>query len=77
MREKIIAEISNIKDCYLKSANLMVGAYNRECRIVRDYEGRQIYELLQNADDEAVNSDGTVKLSFDGKTLIMKLSMLL
>lgn len=69
MRDKIIAEIAKIKNKYLDSANEIVGDYNRECRITRDYEGRQLYELLQNADDEAANSEGNVKLTFDGRTM--------
>ncbi len=30
----------------------MVSAYNREIGYTRDYHGREILELLQNADDE-------------------------
>ena len=63
-KAEIEREIENIKNKYLNSANEIVGDYNRENLTIREYEGRQLYELLQNADDEAVNSEGKVRLSF-------------
>ncbi|TYB32441.1 MAG: DUF3883 domain-containing protein [Flexistipes sinusarabici] len=35
----------------------MVGAYRREIESLKEYHGRQLLELLQNADDEAENTD--------------------
>lgn len=32
----------------------MIGAYERERRSISDYHGREILELLQNADDAGV-----------------------
>ena len=44
-------EISIIRDKYLRSAIDILSDYNNENKTKLDYKGRQIYELLQNADD--------------------------
>ncbi len=36
---------------FLTAASDMVGAYNREQALAREYYGRELLELLQNADD--------------------------
>ena len=69
MYQDIQKEIEKIRAKYLQSAEEIVSGYNRECGLSRDYEGRQMFELLQNADDEAVDSCGKVRIAFDGKTL--------
>lgn len=69
MIEKISKEIEKIRRKYLDSAEEIVSGYNRENSLSKDYEGRQIYELLQNADDESNDSDGKVLIKFDGKIL--------
>lgn len=69
MRSKIEEEIKKIRRKYQSSAEEIVRDYNREISLTRDYEGRQIFELLQNADDEAADSDGKVLISFDGSIL--------
>ena len=68
MKKKILEEIEKIRRKYSESAEEIVGGYNREQEISKDYDGRQIFELLQNADDEA-EDDGKVLIVFDGKTL--------
>ena len=68
MKKKILEEIEKIRRKYSESAEEIVGGYNREQEISKDYDGRQIFELLQNADDEA-EDDGKVLIIFDGKTL--------
>ncbi len=62
-------EITKIRRKYIESAEEIVSGYNRECTLSKDYEGRQMFELLQNADDEALGSSGKVLITFDGKTL--------
>ena len=69
MCELIKVEIEKIRRKYLDSAEEIVSGYNRECSLSKDYEGRQMFELLQNADDEAVGSSGKVLVTFDGKKL--------
>lgn len=69
MYEQIQGEIEKIRRKYMDSAEEIVSGYNRECELSKDYEGRQMFELLQNADDEATGSSGKVLVTFDGKTL--------
>lgn len=47
MYELIKAEIEKIRKKYLESAEEIVSGYNRECSLSKDYEGRQMFELLQ------------------------------
>lgn len=44
-------EISIIRENYLRSALAILSDFNNENKTKLDYKGRQIYELLQNADD--------------------------
>ena len=69
MRLKIENEIEKIHNKYLASAEEIVSGYERENTLSKDYEGRQMFELLQNADDEAFGSEGKVLVSFDGTRL--------
>ena len=69
MQEAIRIEKEKIRRKYLDSAEEIVSGYNKECELSKDYEGRQMFELLQNADDEAAGSSGKVRVTFDGKTL--------
>ena len=77
MQELIRKEIKKIRNKYADSAEEIVSGYNRECEYTQGYEGRQIYELLQNADaveeyrqsGSSDDSKDKVKISFDGKTL--------
>lgn len=69
MQEAIEIEKDKIRRKYLDSAEEIVGGYNRESELSKDYEGRQMFELLQNADDEAAGSTGKVRVTFDGKKL--------
>ena len=67
--KEITKEKEKIKRKYLDSATEIVRDYNQELEITSDYEGRQIFELLQNADDEATDELGRVHISFDGSVL--------
>jgi len=69
MYDLIKSEIEKIRNKYLNSAEEIVSGYNRECSLSKDYEGRQMFELLQNADDEATDSFGKVLITFDGNRL--------
>jgi hypothetical protein len=46
-------ELKKVEDTYLIKATNMTGAYRRERSLSKEYNGRQLLELLQNADDEA------------------------
>lgn len=66
MRSEIESEIKKIYNKYLVSAEEIVSGYERENTLSKDYEGRQMFELLQNADDESCGSEGKVLVKFDG-----------
>ena len=74
LQNLIKQEVQKIRDKYLKSANEIVGAFHGEEQLRKDYAGRQIYELLQNADDEAENlpDGGEVAISFFNGVLSIK-----
>ena len=69
MRSEIESEIKKIYNKYLVSAEEIVSGYERENTLSKDYEGRQMFELLQNADDESCGSEGKVLVKFDGSKL--------
>jgi len=52
MHDQILKEIETRKEIYQISPYDMVAAYNREIETKKEYNGRQLLELLQNADDE-------------------------
>lgn len=72
LKNQIEEEFRKIYNKYLHSAEEIVSDYNREESLRKDYEGRQIYELLQNADDEAENSKGEVFIELEGTILTIK-----
>ena len=69
MYNLIKEEIANIRNKYLNSALEIVSNYGREKQLAKDYEGRQIFELLQNADDAAETGDGKVLITFENNRL--------
>ena len=50
--EKLIK--SNLKT-YKDNSDRFIADYNRELELTKEYNGRQLLELLQNADDAASN----------------------
>ena len=52
MKNKILEEIKIRKEIYETSPADMISAFNREIETEKEYNGRQLLELLQNADDE-------------------------
>ena len=51
-KELISKEIQNQMDVYQSNPDRIVADYNNEVETINEYNGRQIFELLQNADDE-------------------------
>lgn len=72
--EKIKKEINDINDTYLKNAIYIIQDYNSENKTRDDYKGRQIFELLQNADDCYTSeiTDIVVKIQLKGNYLIFQ-----
>src|SRR5262249_44751648 len=58
---------------YCAKPSLLIADYRRERAIARDYEGREILELLQNANDQAAESGtrGRVIIELSPKGLII------
>ena len=62
--EQIREEINIIKRKYLDSADEIISAYRSEGDFKKSYSGRQVYELLQNADDGANDNNGYVRFEY-------------
>ena len=56
IQEWVNLELSKIEQSYITKGLNMTGAYRREIERSKEYNGRQLLELLQNADDEAENT---------------------
>jgi Protein NO VEIN, C-terminal len=52
LKELILKDIENQKSVYLSDSARIIADYNNELETIKEYNGRQILELLQNADDE-------------------------
>lgn len=67
-------EISIIHEKYLRSAIEILSDYNNENKTKLDYRGRQIYELLQNADDCYTKTCPEINVKFElrGNILIIQ-----
>ncbi len=54
MIEFIKAELEKRKKVYLDNPNIILEDYRKELEKIEDYNGRQIFEMLQNANDETI-----------------------
>ena len=57
MQEWVKLELGKVEQSYVTQILNMTGAYRREIDRSKGYHGRQLLELLQNADDEAENTE--------------------
>lgn len=57
MQEWVKFELGKVEHSYVTQILNMTGAYRREIDRSKGYHGRQLLELLQNADDEAENTE--------------------
>ena len=72
MREWVTEVLAGLEDAYLKTPVIMTGAYNREKSLKKEYDGRQLLELLQNGDDAAENAKTPEMLiSLEDKRLVV------
>lgn len=66
----LVEEERNTVAAYCEKPSLLIAEYRREQDIARDYEGREILELLQNANDQAAERGERgrvlIELSQDG-----------
>lgn len=72
--ELIKKEIDKINNKYLENVLEIISDYKKENETKNDYKDRQLYELLQNADDcfTAECNDIDVKIKLIGNTLIIQ-----
>ena len=57
-------EIQDVNDTYLRNAVYIFSDYNQETNTRKEYKGRQIYELMQNADDCHTSDACDIKIKF-------------
>ena len=57
LQNYVLEHISQTKKLYLEDPNYLLEHYELENSITEEYEGRQILEMLQNADDAAKNAN--------------------
>lgn len=69
IRLSVEKEINNIKDSYIKSVHRLNSDNGTAVSFTKDYAGRQIYELLQNAEDQVIDENGIVKIVLSGNKL--------
>ena len=62
IQEVAIEQINTTKDVYLRSPVRMFSEYNGEKENVKNYYGRQLLEMLQNAEDAASEAKGKKKV---------------
>lgn len=53
MQRFLETELNEISNNYIRKPLRIVSDYNNEVEKTNDYNGRQLLEMLQNADDEA------------------------
>lgn len=68
IKQQIEKEISIQIDTYKANENRIVSDYEKEQETFKEYNGRQVLELLQNADDEE-SSEVLIKLDTKKQTL--------
>lgn len=67
-QEEIQLLIEENLDIYRQSQDRLVADYNREQELIKEYNGRQLLELLQNADD-AQSTEVLIKWQASSHTL--------
>lgn len=70
MKEFVAKEKSDMIDTYRKKYHRIVQDYTREKEIEQSYHGRELLELIQNADDEIIDEMSTeVQITFNDNEL--------
>ena len=69
IQKKVEEEVKNIKDSYIRSVHRLNSDNGTASSFSKDYEGRQIYELLQNAEDQVNDNNGIVRITLKGNKL--------
>ncbi|MBT4382831.1 MAG: hypothetical protein HOD28_04395 [Candidatus Marinimicrobia bacterium] len=56
------SELTKAENVYKEDPDRLISSYNREQSHIKDYHGRELLELIQNADDAGINFTGESKL---------------
>jgi len=57
---------------YKEQYDEYISASKKEKNIVQEYQGRELLELIQNAEDESTNRQGNIKIKLNGKILTIQ-----
>lgn len=72
VNQDILDLIAKRRDIYIKDPLLIVEHFNNENKIIDEYNGRQLLEMIQNANDESDTSKPKkVKITLENKTLLI------
>lgn len=70
--QDILDLIAKRRDIYIKDPLLIVEHYNNENKIIDEYNGRQLLEMIQNANDESdTDKPKKVKIVLENNTLLI------
>lgn len=69
IKEEVEKEVEKIRNSYIASVHRLNSDNGTAASFSKDYEGRQIYELLQNAEDQVIDNNGSVKIELHGNKL--------
>ena len=70
MKKYVLEKVNRRAEGYRNEPELIGSEYKREKELGRSYKGREILELIQNAEDElSDNLPKEIAISFDGKEL--------
>jgi hypothetical protein len=56
------SELTKAENVYKEDPDRLISSFNREQSHIKDYHGRELLELIQNADDAGINFIGETKL---------------
>ncbi len=72
MKEYVEFKVQQIKNDYINNYERVISDYEKEVRERKSYHGRELLELLQNADDEMEGEkEPRARIEFDGERLIV------
>ncbi len=70
--QAILDLIAKRRDIYIKDPLLIVEHFNNENKIIDEYNGRQLLEMIQNANDESdTTKPKKVKIALENNTLLI------
>lgn len=69
IQDAVKQEVEKIRNSYIASVHRLNSDNGTAASFSKDYEGRQIYELLQNAEDQVIDKNGSVKIELHGNKL--------